>query len=177
MGLSLQWWPIRPSFDTYAAKGKSSRVLVSSYCCSTYRVAVPFSSWVLSLCSMKWNVRVCDTVGALWPERIQIWPLSCSVGICSVYTYVPDVACVWPQPRIDNAQASASASAAATGLSILHVFLLIYLCCFPLMCAFLSAWMSVQDIHGLVPSELPGERTLDLRNCNCKRLSLDLGPL
>jgi hypothetical protein len=44
MGLSLQWWPTRPSFDTYAAKDKSSRVLVSSYCCSTYRVAVPFSS-------------------------------------------------------------------------------------------------------------------------------------
>jgi hypothetical protein len=43
MGLSLQWWPTRPSFDTYAAKDKSSRVLVSSYCCSTYRVAVPFS--------------------------------------------------------------------------------------------------------------------------------------
>jgi hypothetical protein len=43
MGLSLQWWPTRPSFDTYAAKDKSSRVLVSSYC-STYRVAVPFSS-------------------------------------------------------------------------------------------------------------------------------------
>ena len=32
------------TFDTYAAKDKSSRVLVSSYCCSTYRVAVPFSS-------------------------------------------------------------------------------------------------------------------------------------
>jgi hypothetical protein len=44
MGLSLQWWPTRPSFDTYAAEDKSSRVLVSSYCCSTYRVADPFSS-------------------------------------------------------------------------------------------------------------------------------------
>jgi hypothetical protein len=44
MGLSLQWWPTRPTFDTYAAKDKSSRVLVSSYCCSTYRVAVPYSS-------------------------------------------------------------------------------------------------------------------------------------
>jgi hypothetical protein len=44
MGFSLQWWPTRPSFDTYAAKDKSSRVLVSSYCSSTYRVAVPFSS-------------------------------------------------------------------------------------------------------------------------------------
>ena len=44
MGLSFQWWPTRPSFDTYAAKDKSSGVLVSSYCCSTYRVAVPFSS-------------------------------------------------------------------------------------------------------------------------------------
>jgi hypothetical protein len=44
MGLSLQWWPTWPSFDTYAARDKSSGVLVSSYCCPTYRVAVPFSS-------------------------------------------------------------------------------------------------------------------------------------
>jgi hypothetical protein len=44
MGLSLQWWPTRPSFDTYAPRDKSSQVLVSSYCCSTYRVADPFSS-------------------------------------------------------------------------------------------------------------------------------------
>jgi hypothetical protein len=44
MGLSFQWWPTGPSFDTYAARDKSSGVLVSSYCCSTYRVAVPFSS-------------------------------------------------------------------------------------------------------------------------------------
>jgi hypothetical protein len=36
--------PTRPSFDTYAARDKSSGVLVSSYSCSTYRVAVPFSS-------------------------------------------------------------------------------------------------------------------------------------
>jgi hypothetical protein len=44
MGLSFQRWPTRPSFDTYAARIKSSGVLVSSYCCSTYRVADPFSS-------------------------------------------------------------------------------------------------------------------------------------
>jgi hypothetical protein len=44
MGLSLQWWLTRPSFDTYAARDKSSGVLLSLYCCSTYRVAVPFSS-------------------------------------------------------------------------------------------------------------------------------------
>jgi hypothetical protein len=44
MGLSFQQWPTRPSFDTYAARDKSSGVLVSSYCCSTYRVADPFSS-------------------------------------------------------------------------------------------------------------------------------------
>jgi hypothetical protein len=42
-GLSLQWWPTRPSFDAYAARDKSFGVLVSSYCCSTYRVVVPFS--------------------------------------------------------------------------------------------------------------------------------------
>jgi hypothetical protein len=44
MGLSFHWWPTRPSSDTYAARVKSSGVLVSSYCCSTYRVADPFSS-------------------------------------------------------------------------------------------------------------------------------------
>jgi hypothetical protein len=33
MGLSFQRWPTRPSFDTYAARDKSSGVLVSSYCC------------------------------------------------------------------------------------------------------------------------------------------------
>jgi hypothetical protein len=44
VGLSFQWWPTRPSFDTYTARVKSSGVLVSSYCCSTYRVADPFSS-------------------------------------------------------------------------------------------------------------------------------------
>ena len=30
--------------ESMGAKDKSSRVLVSSYCCSTYRVAVPYSS-------------------------------------------------------------------------------------------------------------------------------------
>jgi hypothetical protein len=30
MGLFLQWWPTRPSFDTYVARVKSSGVLVSS---------------------------------------------------------------------------------------------------------------------------------------------------
>jgi hypothetical protein len=43
-GLSSQWWPTRPSSDTYAARDKSSGVLVSSYCCSTYRAADLFSS-------------------------------------------------------------------------------------------------------------------------------------
>jgi hypothetical protein len=49
MGLSFQWWPTRPSFDTYAARVKSSGVLVSSYCCSSYRIADPLAPWVLSL--------------------------------------------------------------------------------------------------------------------------------
>jgi hypothetical protein len=30
MGLSFQWWPTRSSFDTYAARVKSSGVLISS---------------------------------------------------------------------------------------------------------------------------------------------------
>jgi hypothetical protein len=45
MGLSFHWWPTRPFSDSYAARDTSSRgVLVSSYCCSTYRIADPFSS-------------------------------------------------------------------------------------------------------------------------------------
>jgi hypothetical protein len=44
MGLCFHWWPTKPSVDTYAPRDKSCRVLVSSYCCSTYRVADPFSS-------------------------------------------------------------------------------------------------------------------------------------
>ena len=45
MDLSFHWWLTRSSSDTYAARGTSSRgVLVSSYCCSTYRVADPPSS-------------------------------------------------------------------------------------------------------------------------------------
>ena len=43
-GLSSHWWLTSPSSATYAARDKSSGILVSSYCCSTYRVAVPFSS-------------------------------------------------------------------------------------------------------------------------------------
>ena len=43
MSLSFHWWPTRPSSETYAARDKSSGVLVRSYC-STYRVADPFSS-------------------------------------------------------------------------------------------------------------------------------------
>jgi hypothetical protein len=41
-GLSSQWWPTRPSSATYATKDMSSGG--TGYCCSTYRVADPFSS-------------------------------------------------------------------------------------------------------------------------------------
>jgi hypothetical protein len=45
MGLIFQCWPTWPSSATYAARNTSSRgALVSSYFCSTYRVADPFSS-------------------------------------------------------------------------------------------------------------------------------------
>jgi hypothetical protein len=56
-GLSSQWWPTRPSSATYATRDTTSGVLVSSYCCSTYRVAVPFSSLGISLV---------PPLGALW---------------------------------------------------------------------------------------------------------------
>jgi hypothetical protein len=47
MGLYFQWWPTRPSSDSYAARDMSSGggVLLSSYCCFTYRIADPFSSF------------------------------------------------------------------------------------------------------------------------------------
>jgi hypothetical protein len=44
MCLSFHGWPTRPSSDTYGARDTALGVLVSSYCCSTYRVADPFSS-------------------------------------------------------------------------------------------------------------------------------------
>jgi hypothetical protein len=58
MGLSFHWWPTRPSSDSYAARDTSSGgVLVSSYCCSTYRLQIPSAPWVLSLA---------PPLGALW---------------------------------------------------------------------------------------------------------------
>ena len=42
-GLSFHWWPSSPSSATFAARDTSSG-LVSSYCCSSYRIADPFSS-------------------------------------------------------------------------------------------------------------------------------------
>jgi hypothetical protein len=46
-GLSSHWWTKRPSSATYSTKDTSfrggGRVLVSSYCCSSYRVTDPFS--------------------------------------------------------------------------------------------------------------------------------------
>jgi hypothetical protein len=45
MGLSFKRWLTRPFSDSYAARDTSSSgVLVSSYCCSTYRIADHFSS-------------------------------------------------------------------------------------------------------------------------------------
>jgi hypothetical protein len=42
--ISSHWWPTRPSSATYAARDTVLGVLVSWYCCSSYRVANPFSS-------------------------------------------------------------------------------------------------------------------------------------
>ena len=72
MGLSFQWWPTRPSFDTYAAKDKSSRVLVSSYFCSTYRVAVPFSC----ICIKRWPSRSSLQREAHWTWNTDFFPAS-----------------------------------------------------------------------------------------------------
>ena len=43
-GLSSQWCPTKLSSAKNAARDTNSGVVVSSYCCSTYRVADPFSS-------------------------------------------------------------------------------------------------------------------------------------
>jgi hypothetical protein len=43
-GLSSQWWPTRPSSASLQLETQFWRVLVSSYRCSSYRVADPFSS-------------------------------------------------------------------------------------------------------------------------------------
>jgi hypothetical protein len=45
MVLTFQWWLTRSSSDTHTARDTSSLgVLLTSYCCSTYRAADPFSS-------------------------------------------------------------------------------------------------------------------------------------
>jgi hypothetical protein len=41
---SFHWWPTRQSSVTYATSDTALGVLVSSYCCSSYRVSDPFSS-------------------------------------------------------------------------------------------------------------------------------------
>jgi hypothetical protein len=46
-GLSSHWWPNRPSYATYATRDTGlggGGLLVSSYCCSSYKVADPFRS-------------------------------------------------------------------------------------------------------------------------------------
>ena len=43
-GLSSLWWQTNPSSAAYAARDTALGVLVSSYFCSTYKVADPFSS-------------------------------------------------------------------------------------------------------------------------------------
>jgi hypothetical protein len=44
-GLSSHWWQTSPSSATYATRDTAGGgVLVSSYCCSSYRAADPFSS-------------------------------------------------------------------------------------------------------------------------------------
>jgi hypothetical protein len=50
MGLSFQWWPTRPSFDTYAARVKSSRGdwLVHNVV-PPIGLQIPLAPWVLSL--------------------------------------------------------------------------------------------------------------------------------
>jgi hypothetical protein len=64
--LSSQWWPTRPSSANMQLETQALGILVSSYCCSTYRVADPFSYWVLSLvptlgvlCSMTVSIHFC----------------------------------------------------------------------------------------------------------------------
>jgi hypothetical protein len=46
-GLSSHLWPTKPSSATYATRDTALGVLVSSYCFSSYRVADPFSSFVI----------------------------------------------------------------------------------------------------------------------------------
>jgi hypothetical protein len=43
-GLSAQWWPTKPSLLHMQLETWALGVLVTSYCCSTYRIADPFSS-------------------------------------------------------------------------------------------------------------------------------------
>jgi hypothetical protein len=84
MGLSFQWWLTRPSFDTYAARVKSSRVLVSSYCCCTYRVADLFSSLVTFSSS---------SIGG--PVSIHLCVCYLKVYSCKLFHRMPKPTFVW----------------------------------------------------------------------------------
>jgi hypothetical protein len=65
MGLSFQWWPTRPSSDTYAARNMSSGVCVCVCVCywlvhivvPPIGLQTPLAPWVLSLA---------PPLGALW---------------------------------------------------------------------------------------------------------------
>jgi hypothetical protein len=93
MGLSFQWWPARPSFDTYAARVKSSGVLVSSYCCSTYSVADPFSSLGMFSGSSTGGPVIHPIADCAHPLMCLLGPSVVSLEAVGI-SYMPVVLCV-----------------------------------------------------------------------------------
>jgi hypothetical protein len=88
MGLSFHRWPTRPSSDTYAARDTSSRgVLVSSYRCSNYRVADPFTSLDTFTSS-------CNRVPVIHPIDDCEHPLLCLLGSCFL-AFTSHILAVW----------------------------------------------------------------------------------
>jgi hypothetical protein len=65
MGLSFQWWPNRPSSDTYAARGKSSTgYWLVHIVVPPIGLQIPLAPWVLSLA---------PPLGALWSINSWLW--------------------------------------------------------------------------------------------------------
>jgi hypothetical protein len=75
MGLSFQWWPTRPSFDTYAARVKSWYWLVHNVA-PPIGLQIPLAPWVLSLApplgamdtifKEAYNLLICSWLNKTW---------------------------------------------------------------------------------------------------------------
>ena len=129
--LSLQWWPTRPSFDTYAAKDKSSRVLVSSYCCSPLtcflieaKIASPeMAPPTMVPPTLNHQLRECLTAGSHGGISSRVAPFSVITPACVKLThktsqYTTITSHIWVQHLPHKWQFTIICSSRSRGLNI-----------------------------------------------------------